>query len=99
MVAPEQHVRWEDRRLLKSLKRRSLRFGIGIRLRGRFSSDGTPAERAGGVRMEPHVDALKVEAMVTLGQQPDLLAVRQLGEADRALEPLLEVRGPVDGDG
>ncbi|URE12191.1 hypothetical protein MUK42_22275 [Musa troglodytarum] len=37
--------------------------------------------------------------MVTLGQQPGLLAVRQLGEADRALEPLLEVRGPVDGDG
>lgn len=82
MVAPEQHVRWEDRRLLKSLKRRSLRFGIGIRLRGRFSSDGTPAERAGGVRMEPHVDALEVEPVAALGQQPGLLAVDHLAEAD-----------------
>lgn len=49
--------------------------------------------------MEPHVDALEVEPVAALGQQPGLLAVDQLAEADRALESLLEVRRPIDGDG
>lgn len=42
--------------------------------------------------MEPHVDALQVEAMVALGEQPGLLPVGELAETNRALKPLLELR-------
>ena len=54
------------------------RYAVGL-------GDGEPAERAGGVGDEPHVDALGVEAVATAGQEPRLLAVLELGEAHGAL--------------
>ncbi|URE00703.1 hypothetical protein MUK42_19775 [Musa troglodytarum] len=39
-----------------------------------------------------------MEPMAAAGQHPGLLAIGQLGEADGALEALLEVRRPVYGD-
>ena len=51
------------------------------------------------MRLEPHVDAVDVEAVVAFGEEPGLLAIGELGEADRALEPVLEVAGAVDEDG
>lgn len=51
--------------------------------------------------VEPHVDAVEVEAMAALGQDLDFLALGQLGKTDGALEPTgwLEIFGAIHGDG
>ena len=59
--------------------RRRKRYVVGL------GDDGEPAEGAGGVGGEPHVDALGVEAVAAAGQEPGLLAVLELGEAHGAL--------------
>ena len=51
------------------------------------------------MRAKPHVDAIEVETVAALREQPSHFTVGQLGEADGALDPLLEVRRPVNGDG
>lgn len=80
-------------------RRNSRQFRPGIRIPRWLRAYRAPAERAGRVRMEPHINTLKMESVVALGQQPSRLTVGELGEADGALEALLEVRRSVDGDG
>lgn len=46
-----------------------------------------PAEGAAGVVLEPAVDALDVEGVLALRQQPEDLDVLELGEAHCAFEP------------
>lgn len=43
-----------------------------------------PTKRAGRVAFEPLVDAIHVESMLTLGQQPKNLGVVELGQANGA---------------
>jgi hypothetical protein len=47
------------------------------------------AERAGGVRQQPRVDALEVERVAALGQQPELVVGLELAQAHGAVERVL----------
>ncbi|GER52161.1 aspartate aminotransferase B [Striga asiatica] len=47
--------------------------------------DRRAAERAGGVRVEPHVYAVNVEGVAALGQEPDDLPLLELRQANGAL--------------
>lgn len=69
------------------------------RRRRQVRADHAPAKRACGVGVEPHIDALQVEAMVALGEQPGLLPFGELAETNRALKPLLELRRSEGDDG
>lgn len=51
--------------------------------------EGFSAERAGGVAEEPGVDAVDVEGVAAGGEQPELILVGELAEADGAVEWLL----------
>ncbi|KAK7396905.1 hypothetical protein VNO78_18067 [Psophocarpus tetragonolobus] len=60
--------------------------------------DRGSAERTGGVSGEPHVNALRVESVVTVGEHAPLFAVRQLRQAhgavlERAVDGGREVEG------
>ena len=46
------------------------------------------AQGAGGVRVEPHVDALEVEAVAALGQRAPHLVLLELPQADGAFQPV-----------
>lgn len=50
--------------------------------------DPDAAERAGGVGLEPDVDAFDVEAVLAFGKEAEELSRFEPVEADRALEPL-----------
>ncbi|PUZ67726.1 hypothetical protein GQ55_3G458100 [Panicum hallii var. hallii] len=52
---------------------------------GRRERDGGAAERAGGVRAEPDVDAVGVEGVRAQRQRAELVAVRELEQAHGAL--------------
>lgn len=54
-----------------------------------FRVDPVPAKRAGGVGVEPRVDALDVEGVLALGEETEDLGPVEPGQADGALEPLL----------
>lgn len=47
--------------------------------------DGGAAERASGVGMEPHVDAVGVEPVIAFGKEPTRLVLLELRQADGAL--------------
>lgn len=47
--------------------------------------DRGPAEGAGGVGMEPHVDALYVKAVAALGESATLFVLLEFGEANGAI--------------
>ncbi|XBI84217.1 hypothetical protein VPH35_092576 [Triticum aestivum] len=74
--AEEEHIGGEDGRL---------RIGLGGLHGGRLVGDGAPAERAGGVRPEPHVDALDVERVAAPRQQARGLPGGELRDADGAV--------------
>lgn len=83
--APEEDVGREHGEVhgggvLAGHAREALLGGVGA------GADGGAAERAGVVGVEPHVDALHVEAVAALGQRAHLLAVGHLGQAHGALE-------------
>ena len=62
----------------------------GARRRER-GEEAPPAERAGGVGEEPGVDALEVERVAALGQQPELVVGGELAQADSAVERVLAI--------
>ncbi|XBH94826.1 hypothetical protein VPH35_085507 [Triticum aestivum] len=74
--AEEEHVGGEDGRL---------RIGLGGLHGGRLVGDRAPADRAGGVRAEPHVDALDVERVAAPRQQARGLPGGELRDADGAV--------------
>nr|BAJ98438.1 predicted protein [Hordeum vulgare subsp. vulgare] len=74
--AEEEHVGGEDGRL---------RIGLRGLHGGRLVGDRAPAERAGGVRPEPHVDALDVERVAAPRQQARGLPGGELRDADGAV--------------
>lgn len=93
---------WRNRFLLAVM----VRLGAGLEVwhgfvdPSRFLAGGCDggevgaADGAGDMGGEPHVDAIRVEDMAALGQQPERLLVLELAKADRALEralPQLEV--------
>ena len=47
------------------------------------------------MRVEPHVDALGVKTMATLGEEPALLGLSELGQAHRALHLVISQRETV----
>lgn len=51
--------------------------------------DADATERAGGVGVEPRIDAFDVEAVAALGQQPERLRGLEPAQAHCALQPLL----------
>lgn len=51
--------------------------------------DLSAAKRASRVDLQPSSDAVEVEGVSALGQEPEHLRVGEVGEADGALEPLL----------
>lgn len=50
-----------------------------------YDDDGFPAERAVGVGLKPRVDAVDVEGVAARRQQPEPLAVAEVGQANGAL--------------
>uniref|UniRef100_A0A8R7UV14 Uncharacterized protein n=1 Tax=Triticum urartu TaxID=4572 RepID=A0A8R7UV14_TRIUA len=81
--AEEEHVGGEVGRLLVGLGR------LDGRRRQRRRVDGrAAAERAGGVRLEPHVDAVDVEAVAAAGQHARRLPGGELRDADSAVHGL-----------
>ncbi|KAG2621901.1 hypothetical protein PVAP13_3NG300103, partial [Panicum virgatum] len=61
------------------------RRAVERRRDGRRERDGGAAERAGGVRAEPDVDAVGVEGVRAQRQRAELVAVRELEQAHGAL--------------
>lgn len=70
-------------------------MSIRIRKRRReediFRVDPEAAERAGGVGVEPGVDALNVEGVVAFGEEAEDLRVFEAAEADGAVEVAVSV--------
>jgi predicted nuclease of predicted toxin-antitoxin system len=61
---------------------------IRVRIRPAMAEeagDGRSAERARGVRDEPHVDAVDVEAMAAARQEPSCVVGLESAQANRAL--------------
>lgn len=56
---------------------------------GEVGEEAAAAERAGGVRQQPRVDAVDVERVAALGEEAEAVVVRELAEADRAVERIL----------
>lgn len=83
-------IRWL---VVASLRRccRRRRRGVG--------ENGGAAERAGGVEAEPRVDAARVEAVAAPRQEAALVAVRELRDADRALNLRPAAGGAADVTG
>ncbi|KAB8108702.1 hypothetical protein EE612_044588, partial [Oryza sativa] len=63
---------------------------------GEVGEEAAAAERAGGVRQQPRVDAVDVEGVAALGEEPEAVVVGELAEADRAVERVLPA-GADDG--
>ncbi|GLT25304.1 hypothetical protein SLA2020_004410 [Shorea laevis] len=57
----------------------------GVRLHQTVFLNGSPAERASGVRVEPHVYTLYVETVITLGQNPTRFVFFELRQANGAV--------------
>jgi hypothetical protein len=62
--------------------------GAGQRRR-EVGEEAPAAERAGGVGQQPRVDALEVERVAALGQQPEPVVGRELAQAHGAVERVL----------
>lgn len=62
----------------------------------RVTVDRVSANRAGGVGLEPRIDAVHVEAMAAFREEPCFLADKKLRQADGALQPTRELLGPED---
>lgn len=88
-VAGAGGLRWLWRRLCRvggAARRRGVGGGGGdCRRRRREDDDGAAAGGAGGGGHEPDVDAGGVEAVAARREHADLVAARELGEADGAL--------------
>lgn len=67
---------------------RNRRAGDALRFPGKRTPSRTdqrlPADRAGGVQLQPRIDAPEVEVVVAPRQQPQHVAVPVLRQADRA---------------
>lgn len=67
--------------------------------RGEVREEASSAERASGVREEPRVNALDVEGMAAVGEEPEFVFGVKFTEADGAVEWILEAdNGSVEED-
>lgn len=49
--------------------------------------------------MKPHIDALKMEAVIAFWEQSSLLPIGELAETNGAFEPVLKITPVIDSDG